>query len=178
MNSLTQSGVFCLTTAGFLPHCQRQHSRKEDCSKHLTLGSLQGKSCATLKETRPHEILAFSRAGRGRDKTTWANSQAGAEKSATQSFHSRAGSASSLGSRVAPQLLTQRSCVFQGGHFSDHREGSALIPLHPMTSSRLSTITIDFRRTCPSHADGRRRAASHPLLEEEVEDRAVAHRLL
>ena len=132
----------------------------------MTLGSLKGKSSATLKETRPHEILAFSRPGRGRDKTTWTNSQAGAEKSATQSFHSGAGSASCLGSRVAPQLLTQRSCVFQGGHFSDHREGSALIPLHPMTSSRLSTITIDFvaHERHPHHVRDRAGRAYECLL--------------
>jgi hypothetical protein len=32
--------------AGVLAYRQRQHDRKESCSKHVMLASLEGKSCA------------------------------------------------------------------------------------------------------------------------------------
>jgi hypothetical protein len=34
---------------GVLPHCQRQHDRKESCSKHVMLATHKGKSCASQK---------------------------------------------------------------------------------------------------------------------------------
>ena len=72
--------------AGVLPNCQRQHDRKESCSKHVMLATPKGKSCASLEETRRHKILAFSRARRGRGEATCGISPAGAENSAPQSL--------------------------------------------------------------------------------------------
>ena len=51
--------------AGVLPNCQRQHDRKESCSKHGMLAIHKGKSCASQKRRGPHENLTFS-ASRGR----------------------------------------------------------------------------------------------------------------
>ena len=33
--------------AGVLPYCQRQHDRKESCSKHVILATPKGKTCAS-----------------------------------------------------------------------------------------------------------------------------------
>jgi copper chaperone CopZ len=46
--------------AGVLPYCQRQHDRKEGCSKHLMLAIPKGKSCASQKGRGSHKILTFS----------------------------------------------------------------------------------------------------------------------
>ena len=35
--------------AGVLPNCQRQHDRKESCSKHVILATPKGKTCASQK---------------------------------------------------------------------------------------------------------------------------------
>ena len=52
--------------AGVLPNCQRQHDRKESCSKHVMLATQKGKSCASQKRRGPQEILNFSRSRRRR----------------------------------------------------------------------------------------------------------------
>ena len=52
--------------AGVLSKCQRQHDRKESCSKHVMLATHKGKSCASRKRWGPQEILTFSRSRRHR----------------------------------------------------------------------------------------------------------------
>jgi hypothetical protein len=46
--------------AGVLPYCQRQHDRKESCSKHVMLAIPDGKSCANQRERGFQKILTFS----------------------------------------------------------------------------------------------------------------------
>jgi hypothetical protein len=45
--------------AGVLPCCQRQHDRKESCSKHVMLAVREGKSCASEKERGSQTIFMF-----------------------------------------------------------------------------------------------------------------------
>jgi hypothetical protein len=52
--------------AGVLPYCQRQHDRKERCSKHVMLAIRKGKSCASQKGLGSQKILTFSPARRRR----------------------------------------------------------------------------------------------------------------
>jgi hypothetical protein len=47
--------------AGVLPNCQRQHDRKESCSRHVMLATHKGKSRASQKRRVPQEILTFSK---------------------------------------------------------------------------------------------------------------------
>ena len=55
---------------GVLAYRQGQHDGNDNCSKHVVLATDKGKSCASLNETRRHEIPAFfessPRAGQSR----------------------------------------------------------------------------------------------------------------
>jgi copper chaperone len=50
--------------AGVLPHCQRQHDRKESGSKHVILATPKGKTYASQKGRVSQKILTFSAARR------------------------------------------------------------------------------------------------------------------
>jgi hypothetical protein len=45
-----------------LPNCQRQHDRKESCSKHVMLAIHKGKSCANQKGWGSQKLPTFSAA--------------------------------------------------------------------------------------------------------------------
>ena len=46
--------------AGVLPYCQRQHDRKESCSKHVILATPKGKTRASHKGVDLKQLLTFS----------------------------------------------------------------------------------------------------------------------
>lgn len=65
--------------AGVWPYCQRQHDRKEGCSKHVKLAIRKGKSYASQKGRGSQKILTFSAARRRRTERPAEFSPVGAE---------------------------------------------------------------------------------------------------
>ena len=69
--------------AGVLPYCQRQHDRKESCSKHVMLAIPKGKCCASQKERESQKTLTFSPTRHRWTEGTCGISPVGAENSPT-----------------------------------------------------------------------------------------------
>ena len=117
--------------AGVLPNCQRQHDRKESCSKHVMLAISKGKSCASRTRRDGRKSSRFrglAAAGPG-DLRNFAGR---CRKFRSAIVCSEGRSASWPWLVVASQLLTQRIRAYRGATLATrHREGSALIPAPP-----------------------------------------------
>ncbi len=132
MNSLTNQGLSPHSRLASCPTANVSTLEKRT-AKHVTLGSLKGKSCATLKETRPHEILAFSRAcpGEGQNHLGKFPGRCRKVRDAIVSFKSRERVLSRLrcGTTAADSTIMRLSG--EATLATRHREGSALIPATP-----------------------------------------------
>jgi hypothetical protein len=123
--------------ASVLPNCQRQHDRKESCSKHVILATPKGKSRASLKKGRRQEILAFSRGSQRPGRGTWGISRVGAENPAAVRSPRVRG-------RYDPD---RRPC---GGRVHYPQTGGARAALlEPLPDERAARKANDGRNICP-----------------------------